>query len=493
MRTLVILLDTLRRDYLPCYGNTWVRAPNIQRLADRGTVCDNHYAGSLPCMPARREILTGRQNFLHTPWGGLEPYDDSLPALLRQHGVHSHICTDHYHYFHRGGENYVDEFSTWDFQRGQENDKWVSAVDQPALPEFAAPTKQNAQNWLNRERQRHEEDYSGPRTVMDAVRWLERNARQDQWFLQLELFDPHEPFMVPVEYLREYEDDWQGLPFDWPAYQECREAPDLIAHVRKRYAALLTMTDRWLGRVLDELERQGVFEDTLVILSTDHGTCLGEHGYWMKNHFPVYQQIAHIPLIVKQPGGTGGGGRTAALTQTHDLFRTVCKNHGVAPAPFAQGVAMQDALSGAASRTAALFGYFGMAANVTDGRHVYMRNPAAAANEPLFAYSALPCSPALVRRREAYAQVETGRWFRFAHDLPLYRFPVDKPGAGLSHLHADAGGAGRHQLYDIIADSDQAHPCSDPAVEERMAGHLRRLMQDAEAPPEQFQRLGLAG
>ena len=75
--------------------------------------------------------------------------------------------------------------------------------------------------------------------------------------------------------------------------------------MRKRYAALLTMTDRWLGRILDALEQQGVFDDTMIIFTTDHGTCLSEHGYWMKNYFPVYQELAHIPLFVHYPGDDG--------------------------------------------------------------------------------------------------------------------------------------------------------------------------------------------
>lgn len=71
MRTLFILLDSLRRDFLTCYGNDWVHTPNISRLAERSVVFDNHWVGSLPCMPARREFLTGRHNFLHRSWGTL--------------------------------------------------------------------------------------------------------------------------------------------------------------------------------------------------------------------------------------------------------------------------------------------------------------------------------------------------------------------------------------------------------------------------------------
>ncbi len=141
MQVLFVILDTLRRDFLEPYGNTWVHTPNIARLAERSVVCDNHWVGSLPCMPARREFMTGRHNFLERGWGPLEPFDDVLPVLLRsvppgeqRPCIFSHLITDHYHYFYLGGEGHNNSFDTWQFERGQESDFWVSCVDLPALP-----------------------------------------------------------------------------------------------------------------------------------------------------------------------------------------------------------------------------------------------------------------------------------------------------------------------------------------------------------------------
>ena len=75
MKSILIVLDTLRRDYLTAYGNNWVHTPNITQLAAQSVVFDNHWVGSLPCMPARREFMTGRHNFLYRNWGPIEPYD----------------------------------------------------------------------------------------------------------------------------------------------------------------------------------------------------------------------------------------------------------------------------------------------------------------------------------------------------------------------------------------------------------------------------------
>ncbi|MHC4873712.1 MAG: sulfatase-like hydrolase/transferase, partial [Planctomycetota bacterium] len=125
MRTIFVIMDSLNRHYLNCYGADWVKTPNLDRLAEKGVVFDNHWSGSLPCMPARREMLTGRLNFLEAPWGPIEPWDDCLPKLLReQKQTYSHMITDHYHYFHAGGEAYHTLFTSWEFERGQEGDVW---------------------------------------------------------------------------------------------------------------------------------------------------------------------------------------------------------------------------------------------------------------------------------------------------------------------------------------------------------------------------------
>ena len=94
MKTVFVLFDSLNRKALSCYGGKDIATPHFQRLADRSVVFDNHYVGSLPCMPARRDLHTGRLNFLHRGWGPLEPFDHSFAALLHKHHVYSHLISD---------------------------------------------------------------------------------------------------------------------------------------------------------------------------------------------------------------------------------------------------------------------------------------------------------------------------------------------------------------------------------------------------------------
>lgn len=84
MKAIILLFDSLNKNYLPPYGDLLTKAPNFQRLAAHAATFDNSYVGSMPCMPARRELHTGRYNFLHREWGPLEPFDDSMPELLKK-------------------------------------------------------------------------------------------------------------------------------------------------------------------------------------------------------------------------------------------------------------------------------------------------------------------------------------------------------------------------------------------------------------------------
>ncbi|MEK9961264.1 MAG: sulfatase-like hydrolase/transferase, partial [Rhodobiaceae bacterium] len=113
MKTLFLLFDSLNRSALGAWGGT-IPTPNFDRLAARSTVFDSHYAGSLPCMPARRDMQTGRLNFLHRSWGPLEPFDDSFAAQLKTGGTYCHLVSDHYHYFEDGGATYHTRYASWD-------------------------------------------------------------------------------------------------------------------------------------------------------------------------------------------------------------------------------------------------------------------------------------------------------------------------------------------------------------------------------------------
>ena len=198
MKAIMVMYDSLNRRMLPPYGCDWVKAPNFERLAERTVTFDNSYVGSMPCMPARRELHTGRLNFLHRSWGPLEPFDDSMPELLKNNGVYTHLVSDHYHYWEEGGATYHPRYRTWEIERGQEGDPWKPFLGDIEIPETVDGRTGDwtRQDWVNRSYMDSEEKQSMPRTFDRAVEFLETNHAEDNWFLHLETFDPHEPYFT---------------------------------------------------------------------------------------------------------------------------------------------------------------------------------------------------------------------------------------------------------------------------------------------------------
>lgn len=128
MRAIMVMFDSLNRRFLPNYGCDETVAPNFARLGEKTVTFDNCYVGSMPCMPARRELHTGRMNFLHRGWGPLEPFDDSMPEILKNNGIYTHLTSDHQHYWEDGGATYHNRYTSWEISRGQEGDAWKGVV-----------------------------------------------------------------------------------------------------------------------------------------------------------------------------------------------------------------------------------------------------------------------------------------------------------------------------------------------------------------------------
>ena len=488
MKAIMVMFDTLNRHMLPPYGCDWTHAPNFARLAQRTVTFDRSYVGSMPCMPARRELHTGRYNFLHRSWGPLEPFDDSMPELLHENGVYSHLVTDHYHYFEDGGATYHNRYSSWQFARGQEGDHWIGQVAEPEIPEKLDNSRKLGSNWrhdwVNRAFMQEEKLQPQAKTFAMAEDFLRRNQGDDNWFLQIETFDPHEPFFTQEHYKALYPHRYEGPHFDWPNYGVVQETPEQVEHMRMEYAALLSMCDHYLGRVLDLMDELDLWQDTLLIVNTDHGFMLSEHEWWGKIVMPFYEEVAHTPLFVWDPRSRRQGERNKALVQTIDLPATLLEYFGVDLPPAMQGRPLGETLaSGAAVHEAVLFGLHGAHVNLTDGRYVYMRAPAQADNAPLYNYTLMPTH---MRGRFPLAELQETAL------APAFDF---SKGCALLQIPAQAWGNIRHPLetllYDVEADPQQTQPLQDAALEARLAQQMRALLEASEAPAEQYERLGL--
>ncbi|MFI9595738.1 sulfatase-like hydrolase/transferase [Nonomuraea sp. NPDC052265] len=483
MRAIMVMFDSLNRHMLPPYGGDWTHAPNFARLAERAATFDNCYAGSMPCMPARRELHTGRYNFLHRSWGPLEPFDDSMPELLRHNGVYTHLVSDHYHYWEDGGATYHGRYSSWEFFRGQEGDPWKGHVADVEMPEDLKRMRREGyrQDWINRQYMDTEERHSQTLTFDAGLEFVRTNHEQDRWFLQIETFDPHEPFFSHQKYKDLYPHDYDGPHFDWPDYKRVTETPEQVRHARFEYAALLSMCDRSLGRVLDLMDELNLWDDTMLIVNTDHGFLLGEKGWWAKWVQPWYNELVRLPLFAWDPRVKISGERREALVQTIDLAPTLLDFFGVDCPGDMQGAPLPVA-DDRPVREGGLFGAHGGHVNVTDGRHVYMRASAAPDNSPLHEHTLMPTHMRGRFSPSELAEIELAEPFAFTKGVRTVRV------RGRAFINPYNFGT---LLFDLKADPEQLTPIVDDEVELRMAGLLVKLMRANDAPPSQFERLGL--
>ncbi len=497
MRTIFVLFDSLNRSALGAYGGTSVKTPNFDRFAERAMTFDRHYVGSLPCMPARRDLHTGRLNFTHRSWGPLEPFDNSFAETLQSKGTYSHLISDHLHYFEDGGAGFHTRFNSWDFIRGQEYDPWVAMV-KPPLDRFREmydarhyPITRDSkrfQSMVNRETIRDEADFPGPKCFASGFEFLDRNREADDWLLMLECFDPHEPFHAPADYQDAYVEA-AGKVLDWPRYERVAENPEEIETIRTNYAALVAMCDAYFGKLLDYLDRHEMWEDTALILTTDHGFLLSEHDWWGKCRMPYYEEVSHIPLMIHDPRfPQAAGQRTDALTQTMDLMPTLLGLHD-APVPRearSHDLANVLARPAADGRDVAVFGVFGGPIGMTDGQHVLYHYPADWRAPGLREYT---LAPQHMNGPFSVAELKTAelsQGFDFTKGVPLLSIAAlpDAPRVPMNDgLGFDDVGT---RLYDLVDDPDQDCPIDAPDIAARLRALAIAVLQDHDTPEEVY-------
>ncbi|OQM74156.1 sulfatase [Manganibacter manganicus] len=502
MKCIFVLFDSLNRNVIGPYGGP-VATPNMDRLAARGCVFDNHYAGSLPCIPARREIHTGRLNFLHRGWGPLEPFDRSFAGEMREAGIYSHLITDHYHYFEDGGFGYHGRYDSYEFIRGQEKDKWRSMIEpglaayqerfDPSQRDLSLDPNGKTAYYANHRHLAVTDKFPLNQCLDAAVDFVGAHAKVDNWFLHLECFDPHEPFFLDSDLALADETALGGKIFDWPVYGENRLDDARLTQLRRRYEALVQRCDSQLGRLLDALDAHNLWDDTVVILTTDHGLLLGEKEFLGKNRPPFFNEVARIPLLVAAPASMMPvERRIPGLTQTTDLMPTFLDVFGIPIPEEVGGRSLLSCLSGETDglHEAVLFGQFGAALNFTDGRHSYFRYPLEEQEDQLYQYTLMPTHMRTFFEHIEFEDAEVVDDLSYARGFPVWRLrmhPEAKANMVRRYPLLDAQDA----LYDLEADPLQQTPLSQPEIAQRCRDMIARLLREHEAPPEIFTRFGL--
>jgi arylsulfatase A-like enzyme len=496
MKAILLLFDSLNRHLLSSYGCDWTHTPNFRRLAERSVRFDRSFIGSMPCIPARRELHTGRYNFLHRSWGPLEPFDDSAIELLSEAGVYTHLITDHQHYWEDGGATYHNRYRSYELIRGQEGDKWKGQARPESAPAKAAYQKKilHHADTVNRKFFGNEGDLPQSEVFALALDFLDRNADADNWLLHVECFDPHEPFLASERHQALYP-QLRTEGSDWPDYGPVRESDPERENIRLKYAALLSQCDENLGRLLDHMDRLDLWKDTLLIVFTDHGFLLSEHDYWGKMVMPFYNEVALTPMFIWDPRHGQQGVARQSVVQLIDLPPTLLEYFGQPIPKDMQGRPLDGVIArDEPVREAALFGAFGGPVNCTDGHYVYMRGVRAPDNKPLFQYTLMPTH---MRKRFSVAELQTATLaapFSFTKGLQTLKVEAGIWDAREPYSFSGITTPASMRvdlLFDIAADPSQGNPLTDRSVENRLTTLMTGLMEANDAPVEQFERMGL--
>jgi arylsulfatase A-like enzyme len=369
---LLVVVDSLRTDYVGIYGSR-VKTPNIDGLAVQGLRFTRAYPEAMPTVPARNSMLSGRRVFPFRDWRdregliaqpGWSPIDDvpsSLPAVLRRAGFWTAYVTDNpflgYSKPYERLRNRFHRFGRFGGQVG--GPRPVSSVPPKVLQHWLHPSirRQKLERvglYMANSRYWDDERQSfAAKVFTEATAALEEANQHRPFALMVDTYQPHEPWTPPPKYLRMYGDpDWRGAEPATPLYTRTdrylskEEQGPVLRRMSDLYAASVTMTDAWLGMLLEKLHELGRAEDTVIVLISDHGILLGEHGWTGKISVALHPALVRVPLIVVDPRQRRTARKIDWYASTHDIAPTILSMAGVPVPEEMEGVDLSLPLRG---------------------------------------------------------------------------------------------------------------------------------------------------
>lgn len=340
-----------------------VNTPNLDAFSEKAASVENVYASSFPTIPHRTDLTTARTGWPWYPWQPLaNSSNNHTPSLLKAHNYVSQLICDCPHLFKAGFQGGFDAAYQL---RGQEGDMPFLRMNYPirktvplekTRPEpapFKADCLADLHSWTNRH-WRSEKDRFARRTAATAVEWLEENYLYDPFFLWVDLFDPHEPWDPPEYMVRKYDPDYNGTPMIHPNYGRADDYTDAeLTNLRAHYCAEAELVDRGIGRMLEKIEDLGLDRNSVIVFTSDHGMSLGEHNRTGKTNinpgdersWPIYPEVAHIPLMIAAPN-VKGGHSIQHLALPEDILPTVAELAGlnIKPQDAVHGVSLASQL-----------------------------------------------------------------------------------------------------------------------------------------------------
>ncbi len=314
-----IISDEMRGDALTFQGSPNARTPNLDRLAAGGISFDNNCSNNPVCVPSRKSMFSGlyphQHGSLANHHGKPLPLAGSMLSYFKERGYRTGYVGKN-HTFEKEAIQAADFLKIRDREPFRAYNKWVP-------PEWHSDTywpSEECHAWLN---------------TADALQFIEGARDRNPFFLTVSYFDPHPPYMAPPEYTSKYRSDQMKLPpyiapsklsgrlDEYCRAMKCDRIKDaaLTETMRYYYAAIEGSVDYQVGRLMAALDTKGLFDNTVVLFTADHGDFMGQHRMIRKGMF-LYDALLHVPMIWHVPGMKGGR-RSKVLSQGIDIFPTM--------------------------------------------------------------------------------------------------------------------------------------------------------------------------
>ena len=344
----LIVIDSLRPDFVGAYGAPRVQTPNLDRLISKGLRFNRAFPEALVTVPARRSIFTGQRIFpyrdfkpiadlgISPGWEGIDNLDRTLMGALKDAGYRTVQVTDNPHtgftQTYKPFREYFDVFVSIEGRTGTRNppesvsDAEVKRWLPKALQDDVRYVDGMKKNLANTGYGKDETESDAARVFNEAIVQLEGLAGgSDPFALVVDSFDPHEPWSPPKEYIDLYGDpEYEGpevgvVDYGLADYM----SRDELRRSHANYAAAVTMMDRWLGEFLDRFYALGLDDNTAIVLLSDHGVLLGERGWIGKIPGELHPELARVPMAIVHPNGKRAGEASDYFASTHDVAPTI--------------------------------------------------------------------------------------------------------------------------------------------------------------------------
>jgi arylsulfatase A-like enzyme len=404
---LIIMTDQQRWDAMGCAGNAEIKTPNMDRLAKGGVQFLNAYSACPVCVPARSAILTGRTIFNVKVLGNNDIDNEDIPKIQTFDQILSAngYRTEYYGKWHvpyqfavnynnvvkttgkskmanvpttvEGFRKYLDEIGV-----PARNPNTNEVVDKMSLRPYI-PLPIDGRYGIKQESEAADKGgkkgaktpadsqaqnfgiFQGPANGslaayegFEALEALKRMKPDKPFSLTCSFGPPHPPYVVPAKYAAMYNPDQLSVPSSIgdqllnAPYQRGKapfdqrfQNPEMVKQMKQVYYAMVTQVDEWVGQLLDELDRQGISENTLVVFVSDHGEMMGDHG--LNSKMKMYEGSAHVPMIMRLPGKIPAGTKVGTPVSHHDLFATILDYTGM-KAPENDGRSLRNLVDGKA-------------------------------------------------------------------------------------------------------------------------------------------------